>query len=97
MATIYEDIIPPIIENTTMYKVVSNGVHRATRIKPYGGYVLRDNLLDSTKIDEASPDIVNKIAGYYRGERSVSADYDFDKNERGFSAVLTHLAEGEIF
>ena len=99
MATIYEDIIPPILENTTMYKVVSNGVHRSTRITPIEGYVLRDNILDREVIDpETLMPTGEIIEGYYNGTRSVGANYDFVENPRQFRAVLsTSVPADQIF
>ena len=96
MAIIYEDIIPSIIENTTMYKVVSNGIHRATRITPIEGYVLRDTELDTAVIDTETLMPTGEIVeGYYNGTRSVGANYDFYENQRQFRAVLSVIANGK--
>lgn len=89
MAIIYEDIIPPILENTTMQKLIYNGVHRSTRITPVEGYVLRDTELDTAVIDpETLMPTGEVVEGYYNGTRSVGANYDFTENPRQFRAVL---------
>jgi hypothetical protein len=99
MAITYEAIIPPIIENTNMRKMLSDGVHRTTRIAPAEGYVLHDNILDENVFDEETSMITEEIAlGYKEGEVSVRYDYDFDANPRELYAVLrSSVPEDRIF
>lgn len=99
MAITYEAIIPPIIENTNMRKMLSDGVHRTTRIAPAENYVLHDNNLDDNVFDEESRVPTVEIAlGYKEGEISVGHDYDFNENPRELYAVpRISVPEDRIF
>ena len=86
MPTTYEDVIPSLIENTTMQKNIYNGVHNVYIIRPISGYVLHDHARDWTDID---PDTMEEIPvlGYTRGMATCAANYDFEANPREFYAV----------
>ena len=100
MATItYEAIIPPMIENTNMRKMLADGVHITTRIAPVEGYVLHDNGLDYPAIDEETGmPSTEMVLGYKEGEVSVAANYDFVANPRELYTVLrSSVPENQIF
>lgn len=98
MAITYEDIIPSLIENTTMRKLLLDGVHRTYNIKAVDGYVLHDKALDAPAIDEYGEPTEEIALGYTRGTCSCGASYDFTVNSREFYAVLTDtVPENQIF
>lgn len=70
--TVYEDVIPSLIPNTTMQRSVVDGTPRVYRIRPIDGYVLHDNALDYFDIDD-----VTVIRGYDSGGASCHVSYDF--------------------
>ena len=74
----YEDVNPTLIENTTMQKLLRDGVHQAYYITPIVGYVLHDNTYDYTDIDG------NYVLGYRTATASCGANYDFTANPRAF-------------
>ena len=81
MATItYENVNPPLIENTVMQKVLRDGVHRTYYITPAAGYVLHDKNYDDTTVTPV-------VLGYRTSTASVAASYDFTANPREFYAV----------
>lgn len=82
----YEDVIPSLIANTTMRKLLSDGVHRVYYITPVDGYVLHDNAVDWTDIDPETGEEIT-ITSYYTGTCSCGANYDFTANPREFYAV----------
>jgi len=87
MATVtYETISPSLIENTTMFKVLADGVHKTTRVSAIDGYVLHDNSGNWFEIDPITGEEIEKEA-YYGGTRSVAAYYDFVANPRELYAV----------
>lgn len=83
MATVvtYEDVIPPIIENTIMRKRYYDGVFRLYTIAPAEGYVLHDNTYDYIDLDG------NLVICYRMSEGTCAANYDFVTNPREFYAV----------
>lgn len=81
-----EDLIPSLIENTTMQKVYLDGVHRQYSIKAVPGYVLHDSRLDWDDTDPETYEDVFKL-GFTRQEKTFSASYDFETNPFGFYAV----------
>ena len=87
MATVYEDVIPPIIENTVMQKGIYNGVHNRYYISPAEGYVVHDNRLDTHVLDENLMETGEIILGYSEGTKSVPASYDFVANPFEIYAV----------
>lgn len=87
MATIYEDVIPPIIENTIMQKGIYNGVHNRYYIAPAEGYVVHDNRLDMPELDENFNETGGIVLGYSEGRKSVPASYDFVANPFEIYAV----------
>lgn len=94
-----ENLIPTLIENTTMLKVFNdNGNLRNYRITPNAGYVLHDKGLDNVIFDEEGNETGEIILGYRTSTASVGANYDFTVNEREFYAVLaTTVPEDQIF
>ena len=95
-----QEVIPSLIENTTMIKRFSDGVHKTYWITPCEGYVLLDKELDLEITEPGSIEPTGEvILGFYAGTRTVRYDYDFTVNPREFYAVLeTEVPEGaEIF
>lgn len=99
MAITYEDINPPIIENTIMRRRLLDGVARTIQITPIEGYVLHDNNLDDYLLDEETGMPTEEIVlGYKEGEVSVRYDYDFIANPRELYAVPRDtVPENQIF
>lgn len=88
MVTTYEDVIPSLIENTTMQKVIVNGVHRVYYITPVEGYVMHDKAYDTGVVDpETAAETGEFILGYRTTTASCSANYDFVANPREFYTV----------
>ena len=85
----YEDVIPPIVENTIMRKMYMDGVFRVYTIAPAEGYVLHDSTYDYPDIDG------NLVIGYRRSEGTCAANYDFDANPREFYAVPENEVPGD--
>lgn len=88
MAITREDLIPTLIENTTMQTVFNNGKHVGYEITPNDGYVLHDTVWDVPVYDEEGNETGEIVLGYRTYTASVGANYDFDANPRGFYAVL---------
>ena len=89
MEITYEPVNPTLIENTTMQKRFTDGVHKQYLITPNEGYVLHDNMLDEVVDDPATGLPTGEvILRYYQGTRTVAASYDFATNPREFYAVL---------
>lgn len=89
MAITYENVIPSLIENTTMQKRFLDGALKQYLITPNENYVLHDTLCDSyAEYDENGNGIGDPILGFYSGTRTVRYDYDFTENPRQFYAVL---------
>lgn len=82
----YEDMNPALIANTTMRKLLSDGVHRVYDITPVDGYVLHDKARDWEEEDPETFEMVTKL-GYTTGTASCAASYDFTANPREFYAV----------
>lgn len=94
MATVYQDIIPSLIENTTMKQGFVNGIARQYHITPMEGYVLHDKRNDMEAFDEVTgmPLLDENgnpvmVLGYARGTVSCAASYDFETNPWEFYAV----------
>lgn len=93
----YEDVVPTLIENTTMKKMFINGVHRTYNIAPIDGYVLHDNAGNWQVQDEITGEW-HEVEAYYRGMCSCGASYDFATNPREFYAVPANtVPENQIF
>ena len=82
----YENVTPSLIENTTMRKLLRDGVHQAYVISPVDGYVLHDNARDWTDNDPVTGEEI-LYRGYTTGTASCGANYDFVTNPREFYAV----------
>ena len=88
MTITYENVIPSPIENTTVKKLLVDGIHKTYNITANAGYVLHDNTLDYFKIDE-NGNITNELVLDYTTEMtSCRWDYDFATNPRDFFAIL---------
>ena len=93
MAYTYEDVIPSLIPNTTMYKKLRDGVHTTYAIIPIDGYVLHDKSRDW--IDFETEEL--KL-GYTTGTATCAANYDFAANPREFYAVPSNsVPSDQIF
>lgn len=78
MAITYEEVTPSLIPNTTMKKMLSNGLHRTYQITPIANYVLHDNVMDYPYQDPETMEETLKF-GYSPSSvyKSCSATYDF--------------------
>lgn len=97
--TIYEDVIPSLIENTNMQRGIRDGVHRIYTITPYENYVLHDKNRDMPEYDPVTMmPTGGTVLGYTMGMASCAANYDFAANPREFYAVLaTDVPTDQIF
>lgn len=86
MANTREDVVPSLIENTTMQKLLRDGVHIQYTIKAIEGYVLHDKVGDWTEMDEMTGEEILKEA-FFTGTCSCAASYDFEANPREFYAI----------
>ena len=78
MAYTYEDVIPSLIPNTTMYKKLRDGVHTTYAITPIDGYVLHDNRTDiHEEYDLEGNPIGDLVLGFASGTVTCAANYDF--------------------
>lgn len=97
MAITYEEVTPSIIPNTTMRKMLSNGLHRTYIIEAVDGYVLHDNEADGYDAD------LNTIIRYSSGSCSCGANYDFSTTEmtvpdiNGNMVIVTAYGSREFF
>lgn len=97
MAITYEEVTPSIIPNTTMRKMLSNGVHRTYVIEPVEGYVLHDNTADGIDLED------NIVPRYSTGTCSCGASYDFSTTEmtvpdiNGNEVTVTAYGSREFF
>lgn len=88
MAYTYEDVIPTLIENTTMQKRLLDGVHRTYLITPNEGYVLHDKRMDEPVIDRETGEETGEVVKVYRTSTATCpASYDFTENPWEFYAV----------
>lgn len=84
----YEDVVPTLIENTTMRKLLRDGVHQTYNITPVAGYVLHDSSYDYPEVDPETWEETGRVLlGYRTSTASVAANYDFTANPREFYAV----------
>jgi hypothetical protein len=81
MAIIYEDLIPSLIENTNMQKMLLNDVLRSYIITPVDGYVLHDKAWDMPVVDENGNETGEVILGYQTYRASCGFNYDFSTTE----------------
>lgn len=84
MAITYIDVVPTLIPNTTMKKMLSNGVERTYNIYPNEGYVLHDNTGEYEDLDGTY------IYQFSSGMCSCGVNYDFDNT----TTVLGYTAYG---
>lgn len=76
----YEDVIPTLIPNTIMQKMIGNGVHVKYTIKAIDGYVLHDKARDYAYIDPETEEEIPK-RGYTTTTSSCQAAYDFTPSQ----------------
>lgn len=97
MAWTYEEVTPTPIENAIVEKGFSNGVHKIYRVQSASGYVLHDNRLDYTEIDDVTLEETPKL-GYTGQTVSCRYDYDFIANPFEFyAAPIDDIPENQIF
>lgn len=95
----YENILPTLVENTIMHKILVDDVPKTIRISPTDGFVIHDNRLDDYLIDEETeiPE-AEPTAGYKSGSVSVRWDYDFVENQNNIYAISrSSVPEDRIF
>lgn len=99
MAVSYVEVNPTPIENTTVRKILIDGVHRGYFINANDGYVLHDNTLDSYDYDEFTGEPIGEpVLGYSEGTKSCGTNYDWGANPREFYSVLrSAVPENQIF
>lgn len=91
MAIIIETINPTLIPNTTMEKVVNDGVPLYFKVSPNEGYVLHDTTHDVVDIDPITM-VQSKKLGFTKGYVTCGASYGFtpititDENGKSFTA-----------
>lgn len=91
------NVIPSLVENTTMQIRVVDGVPRSYWITPVPGYVLHDNGRDWTDEDPETGEEIVKL-GFTRGTATCGANYDFTANPREFYAALeSEVPADQIF
>lgn len=94
----YRDVVPTLIENTTMQVKIKDGVDYQYTIVPNVGYVLHDNTYDTLEHNEDMTEVINTIPGYRRSMATCAFAYDFTVNPREFYAVLeSEVDENYIF
>lgn len=93
MAVIREDLQTTLIPNTTMQKVIINGVHKQYYITPCEGYVLRDKANDEIVYDDDFNEIGVRFC-YASGGASCGANYDFTPLQVTDENGVTHTAYG---
>ena len=87
MASVYEDLTPTLLENTTMQKVYIDGVHKLYRITPNEGYVLHDNRYDYyAEYYDGGIGVGDVILGYRTSTASCTVA-QFNNNTFEFYAV----------
>ena len=92
MAYTYELLERTLIPNTTMEKMLRDGVSLAAyKITVNEGYVLHDKVLDSIEMDEFCVPTGRIILGYYPASRTCPAGYDFENTKE----IDGHTAYGE--
>lgn len=97
MTITHIDVIPTLIENTTMQQCLKDGVPIAYHIKPINGYVLHDKAGDWQEQDMNAGEFVTKQA-FYSGSCSCGSNYDFVANPREFFTIQKSSAPAnEIF
>lgn len=72
----YEDVTPSPIPNTSIKKLMVDGVQRTFNICPDEGYVLHDKAEDLTVVDPETNEEKTSL-GYVSGMTSCGANYDF--------------------
>lgn len=87
MASVYQDVIPSLIENTKMRLRIKDGNPNSYWITPVEGYVLHDNARDWNVTDPVTGETTHYL-GYSHGIASCPVSYDFTANPREFFAVL---------
>lgn len=90
----YVNLSQTLIPNTTMRKMLIDGVHKGYSIQPISGYVLHTSGLDIDVYDESYTHIIGVKFGYSPSSVDVTcgANYDFtartvtDENGDTFTA-----------
>lgn len=77
MAVIREPMETTLIPNTTMNKMIVNGVHNGYEIQAVNGYVLHDNRINGLD------DFDNVVPRFKYGATTVPVSYDFDNVTNG--------------
>lgn len=107
MAYTYEDVVPTLIENTTMKKRLLNGVHKTYVIKAVDGYALHDKRVDDVFVDqETGTETI--VPTFKIGETTVAASYDFsvvtqgaytyaDENENDVTIPVSMIGANEFY
>lgn len=85
MATIYVDVIPTLLENTTMRKRVTDGVDKTYQITPIEGYLLHDSRADDIDYDEEG-NVIN-VTLRYKSSTSSCTIVQFNNNTYDIYAV----------
>ncbi len=95
MAITYEDMAQPLVPNTKMQKVISNGAHNVYTLRPVDGYVLHDNEADETEHDPFTQEPTGRIIfRYSSGMCSCGANYDFTPITVTDENGVSHTAYG---
>lgn len=73
----WEDVVPPIIPNTTMRKRLRDGVPQNYTITPIEGYVLHIKGKNAPIEDPETHEDIGIKLGYNSGSCTCSINYDF--------------------
>lgn len=87
MAITYETVTPSPIENATVRKMISNGVHKQYYIQANEGYILHDKELDFERVINFETYETELVLGFTTALCSCFHTYDWDTNPREFYCV----------
>ena len=93
MAITYENVTPTLIPNTTMRKMLIDGVHKVYVIEAIDGYVLHDKMGDYTDMDWETGIETPRMA-FYGGSCTCPANYDFTPVQVTDENGVTYTAYG---
>ena len=77
-----------LIANTTMSRIISNGIHNGYEIQAIDGYVLHDNRVDYENMDG------EMVLSYKTGSTTVGINYDFTNVVEGVDCGISVLKVG---
>lgn len=88
MGLIREPMENSLVANTTMNRMISNGIHNGYEIQAIDGYVLHDKRVDYENMDG------DTVLSYKTGSTTVGVDYDFENVVAGVDCGVSVLKVG---